>query len=322
MLMKSWSLSTVYPKPVEGFGRSWLAGVLAATLAGPVAAAPSPTLTAAFNPTSIAQGQTSTLTFTITNPAGSSAVSGLDFAGRLPAGVVLAARPQLSQCGGSVAGRAGSGTFSLAGGAIGTSPGTCDVTLLVTATVLSTYQERPSNIDWLSNMTDAGLAADLDVVPGGSPTTVSIWKSAPTTVDSGQQLTYTITYGDTAGATDVVIRDTIPPGTSFVSATDGGLQQGPDVAWYIPSVPAGPPNNTVSFTVAVTAIGGTVLNGNYGLVETWDGIDTVYAGSVLVATSVTRSSEVSIPALGASGLGVLALALSSLGVLVVRSRAS
>jgi large repetitive protein len=53
---------------------------------------------------------------------------------------------------------------------------------------------------------------------------LTISKSAPAFVISGQNLTYTLTYGNTgsSNATGVVISDSLPAGTSFVSVTGGG----------------------------------------------------------------------------------------------------
>src|SRR6202162_663739 len=58
---------------------------------------------------------------------------------------------------------------------------------------------------------------------GGGPV-LTISKSAPASVVSGQNLTYTLTYGNTGSgdAAGVVINDTVPAGATFVSATGGG----------------------------------------------------------------------------------------------------
>jgi len=99
---------------------------------------------------------------------------------------------------------------------------------------------------------------------------LTISKSAPSTVASGSNLTYTITYGNSgnAGANSVVIRDTVPAGTTFVSATNGGVFSGGVVTWNIGTVAAGTTGQTVSFTVQVTATAGTVTNSNYTIEAT------------------------------------------------------
>jgi uncharacterized repeat protein (TIGR01451 family) len=97
---------------------------------------------------------------------------------------------------------------------------------------------------------------------------LTISKTAPASVASGTNLTYTITYGNTGdtNATGVVVRDTVPAGTSFVSATNGGtLSEGGVVTWNIGTVNAGVTGQTVSFSVNVNATSGTVTNANYSI---------------------------------------------------------
>jgi uncharacterized repeat protein (TIGR01451 family) len=94
---------------------------------------------------------------------------------------------------------------------------------------------------------------------------LTISKTAPSTVATGANLTYTITYGNigNSGATNVVIRDVVPAGTSFLSATNGGALQAGAVVWNIGTLGAGVTGQTVSFTVQVNATSGTVTNATY-----------------------------------------------------------
>ncbi len=96
----------------------------------------------------------------------------------------------------------------------------------------------------------------------GDAPVLTISKSAPASVVSGQNLTYTLTYGNTGSgnATGVVISDTLPAGTSFVSVTGGGALSLGSVMWNIGDLNAGVTAQTVSFTVAVTATTGTISN--------------------------------------------------------------
>src|SRR5207244_4571492 len=66
---------------------------------------------------------------------------------------------------------------------------------------------------------------------------LTISKAAPASVVPGQNLTYTITYGNTGNgdATGVLIQDTVPSGAAFVSATGGGTIAGGVVSWNIGS---------------------------------------------------------------------------------------
>jgi uncharacterized protein (TIGR03437 family) len=97
-----------------------------------------------------------------------------------------------------------------------------------------------------------------------------ITKSAPATVAAGAQLTYTLSCGNTGttNATSVVIKDTVPTGTSFVSATDGGSLANGIVTWNLSTLNAGVTGRTVSFTVSVSSVlanGATLTNSNYSI---------------------------------------------------------
>jgi uncharacterized repeat protein (TIGR01451 family) len=96
----------------------------------------------------------------------------------------------------------------------------------------------------------------------GDVPVLTISKSAPAFVVSGQNLTYTLTYGNTGSgnATGVVVSDSLPAGTTFVSVTGGGTLSLGSVIWNIGDLNAGVTAQTVSFTVAVTATAGTISN--------------------------------------------------------------
>jgi uncharacterized repeat protein (TIGR01451 family) len=94
---------------------------------------------------------------------------------------------------------------------------------------------------------------------------LTINKTAPGTVASGANLTYTINYGNTGkvAATNVVISDPVPAGTTFVSATGGGTLVAGNVVWNIGTLNPGQ-TGSVTFTVTVNLpAGSTVLNNNY-----------------------------------------------------------
>jgi uncharacterized repeat protein (TIGR01451 family) len=132
---------------------------------------------------------------------------------------------------------------------------------------------------------------------GGGPV-LTISKSAPSSVLTGQNLTYTITYGNTgdASASGVVIQDTVPSGTTFVSATGGGTLVAGVVGWNIGSVNAGVAGQTVSFTVAVIAASGGINNTAYSIQAI--GVSPV-AGSP-VATAVTPGGSAATTTVGNS----------------------
>lgn len=122
-------------------------------------------------------------------------------------------------------------------------------------------------------------------VPSASSPTLTISKSAPASVASGTSLSYTITYGNSGSgaASGVIISDSLPTGTNFVSATGGGVLNAGAVTWNIGTLAAGATGQTVSFTVAVVATSGTITNSNYSIQAT--NAPLVFGSPI--ATSVT-----------------------------------
>src|SRR5205085_7348664 len=78
----------------------------------------SPTISKAFGAASIPLNGSTSLSFTITNPNTASALSGVAFTDNLPAGLAVAATPNVTgSCGsGTITAVAGSGSISLSGG--------------------------------------------------------------------------------------------------------------------------------------------------------------------------------------------------------------
>ncbi len=133
-------------------------------------------------------------------------------------------------------------------------------------------------------------AGAVRFLPPGLAPGLTVSKSAPASVASGAQLTYTITYGNTGGAaaSGVVIRETLPAGTTFVSATGGGIQSGGAVTWNIGAVGAGVTGQTVSFTVSVTATGGDIVNASYTIEGT--GISPIFGPPVTTTVQSTPAA--------------------------------
>jgi uncharacterized repeat protein (TIGR01451 family) len=99
-------------------------------------------------------------------------------------------------------------------------------------------------------------------------------KSAPTVIGRGQLLTYTIRVWNSALSTDVppypVLTDTVPLSTTFVGASDGGVEQtvgdSTVVSWTLPAMGTGEELHR-SFTVRVDGdlVSGThIINNEYG----------------------------------------------------------
>jgi uncharacterized repeat protein (TIGR01451 family) len=126
---------------------------------------------------------------------------------------------------------------------------------------------------------------------GLQPVGLNISKSGPATASVNDNITYTITYGNTGGttATNVIIADPLPTGTTFVSATAGGSNISGTVTWNIASLAAGVTGQTVQFTVHITT-GGTITNSNYTIAA--DAVTPVSGASVTTTVSAPTSFQV------------------------------
>ncbi|MBI3072170.1 MAG: DUF11 domain-containing protein [Deltaproteobacteria bacterium] len=102
---------------------------------------------------------------------------------------------------------------------------------------------------FLQSLLDPGCTT---AVP--SPT-LTFTKSAPA-YTNGSSITFTISYGNTAGGTaeGAVIKDAIPAGTTFVSATGGGTFASGVVTWTLGDLAPGA-SGSVSVTVSVASDG-------------------------------------------------------------------
>ena len=107
-------------------------------------------------------------------------------------------------------------------------------------------------------------AGAVRFLPPGLAAGLSVNKSGPVSASTGSNITYTINYANSGGATatNVVIQDTVPAGTTFVSATGGGVFAAGVVTWNIGNLAAGA-SGSVQFTVNITQASGVIVNGNY-----------------------------------------------------------
>src|SRR2546427_588442 len=92
-----------------------------------------------------------------------------------------------------------------------------------------------------SNETAAVSGAAISTSVTSAPVLTVSQTDAPDPLPAGGDLTYTITYGNSgnANATGVLIADTVPANTTFVSATGGGTLSGGVVTWSIGNLAAG-----------------------------------------------------------------------------------
>lgn len=156
-----------------------LAAVLLAALAavpGAEAASAGPaSITSAFTPALIGVGSTTptALSYTLTNPNASTALSGVSFTDTLPAGLAIDnPNGESGACGsaGVITANPGSQTISLSGGSI-KAAGTCTFSVSVTAAQAGTVQDTPGAVTSSGGTGSPGAAVSLTVLP---PPTLTI----------------------------------------------------------------------------------------------------------------------------------------------------
>lgn len=184
-----------------------------------------PTISKAFNPTSIALNATSTLSFTIVNPNTASALSGVGFTDNLPAGVVVAATPNVTgSCGtGTITATAGSGSISLTGGTLTASPAagsSCTFSVDVTATTPGTKNNTSGNVTSTEGGTGGTASASL-IVTAAPPTITKSFGAASIPLNVSTSLTFNITNSNTVALTGLAFTDSLPSG--LVVATPNAL---------------------------------------------------------------------------------------------------
>jgi uncharacterized repeat protein (TIGR01451 family) len=223
------------------------------------------TLTKAFGPSTVVIGQSSDLTFTITNGAGAPQQGGLAFTETLPTNVVVASAPSATQCGGTVSAPVGLGTITFSGGAMASGLASCTIVVPVKSGVGGTYNNTPANVTGVSvGMTNNAMAT-LTVNTGVA---LNFTKSVRTICDPqnfagngttifpkaipGAYMQYTFTISNAAGAVNsanlTTIIDALDPNLSF----DVDLRTGSATACA-----ASPPESAAGKGFVLTCTGGT-----------------------------------------------------------------
>jgi uncharacterized repeat protein (TIGR01451 family) len=246
-----------------------------------------PSLAKSFSPSTINDGGTTTLTFTITNPAPNNPTQVVGFTDMLPSGLKIAAVPNIGgTCsGGTVTAAAGGTSITVAGRnvpASTASPATCTVTVDVTNVIgvlnascannPAAFTNGTGNITGLSNL--IGAVTPSCVAVNGNTFSVLKAPSASSLV-TGSLLTYTITVTNNGPSsangsllTDPAVAGFVASSINCTNATNGAVcpaaanvtlanLQGPGIA--LPTFPA---NSTLTFALngTFTQSAGSVVN--------------------------------------------------------------
>ncbi len=218
-------------------------------------------LTKAYSKYSIVEGETSQLTFTLTNAMGNPALSGIGFRDTLPSGLrVLASSGSSSTCGGAVT---IGGTFdeviTFSGGAMALGTASCTVSVAVTNRSGSTntscannpagFTNKPTNIDGLTQVNN-DVTDQCLVVSSRNPAITKALSSNQIVDGSSTRLTFTAAVPSSTGSGMFAFTDNLPSNWR-IAAT-------PDVATTCKDFTN--PNNAASVTA--TAGGSSIVVSN------------------------------------------------------------
>jgi uncharacterized repeat protein (TIGR01451 family) len=224
-----------------------------------------PAITKSFTPSSISVGTTSSLSFTITNPNATVALTGVAFTDTLPAGVTVPST-SIGQCGGTLTTTAT--TISLSGATIAAS-GTCSFSITATGTTLGAKVNTTSAVTSTNGGTGNTASATLEVGLLSAPTISKAFGAASISVGATTSLSFTITNPNAGSSlAGVALTDTFPSG--LVIANPNGLT-GSCGGGTITATPGSnsaslasaslPANSSCTFSVTVTAtVAGSLTN--------------------------------------------------------------
>ncbi len=299
-------------------------------------------LNKAFNPTTIAAGGTTTLTFTLTNPATNNPAQAVSFADTLPTGLRVAATPNVGgTCtGGTVAAAAGGNVITVTGRTVPASGGaaaTCTVTVDVTnvagqlngscASTPTAFTNAGGNISGLSNLNNAVTSSCL-IVNGNTFTIAKVASASSLLPNSPLSYTITTTNNGPSAADGSVLTDPAVPGftASSVSCTNAANGAVCPVAANVTLanlqgagvvLPTFPANGTVTFVLSGTF---TLQNGgvtNTATIATALGVPLQTQSSAVTVTVQTVGAA-TIPTLADRALLALMLVLAAAGATYLR----
>jgi hypothetical protein len=208
-----------------------------------------PQITKTFGATSISIGQSTSLSFTISNPNASSSLTGVGFTDPFPSGLIVATPSGLTgSCGGgSIAATAASTTVSLAGATLAANS-SCTFSVNVTATSAGAQNNATQAVT--SNEGGAGNIATASIgVNAPSPPQISkTFGAALINIGQSTSLSFIINNPNASSSlTGVGFTDTFPSG--LVVATPSGLSG--TCAGTVPTATAG--TGSVSLSGATLA---------------------------------------------------------------------
>ncbi|HXJ71772.1 MAG TPA: hypothetical protein VNM37_02925, partial [Candidatus Dormibacteraeota bacterium] len=179
-----------------------------------------PTIAKAFGAASIPLNGSTSLTFTITNPNTTVALSGVAFSDTLPAGLVISTPNGLTgTCGaGTITATAGTNVISLSGGTIAASS-SCTFSVNVTGTAAGAQVNTTGAVT--STEGGTGNTATATVHVEAPPSIAKVFNPSTISLNATTSLTFTITNpaANVDPLTGVAFTDTLPTGLTVQNGT-------------------------------------------------------------------------------------------------------
>jgi len=255
----------------------------------------------AFNPTSVVLNASSTLSFTISNPNAGSALSGVGIIDNLPAGMVVAATPNLTgSCGsGLISAASGSGAISLSGGTLAASPAvgsSCSFSVDVAGISAGNKSNITGNV--MAAETGAGPTSNTAILAVIAPPSLAqAFTPVSIALNSTTSLTFTLTnpFANTAALAGVAFTDTLPAGLTVANSSAS-----PCGGTFTATAPGNlaltgatlAANGQCAFSVTVTgAVSGNFINSTTDVTSTNGGTGNAALANLTVAgpPAITKS---------------------------------
>jgi hypothetical protein len=186
-----------------------------------------PTLTKGFGAANIALNGSTTLSFTLTNPATNPTLTSLSFSDTLPAGLVISTPNGLSGpcASGSITASAGTNVVSFTGGTLAAGAN-CTFSVNVTGTSVGVKNNTTSTVTDAEGLT--GTAATASVTVLAAPTLTKTFSDSILELNFiGTTLSFTISNPgiNAVALTGIAFTDTLPVGLS-IGFPESGLNTG------------------------------------------------------------------------------------------------
>lgn len=251
-----------------------------------------PTIAESFGAPNIAVNGTTSLAFTITNPAANTvSLTGVGFSDSLPTGLVVATPSGLTTtCTGTAAAATGSSAVSLSGGTLSASA-SCTLSLNVTGT---TAGAKNNSVTVSSTNGGTGNTATASLAVAAPPIISEAFGAASMPLNGSATLSFTIANpaGNTVGLTGVGFSDTLPAGliiatpNSLAGACGGGTLTATQVTSLISLSGASLAANTsCTFSLNVTGTAaGAPINTTGNVASTEGGTGGSASATIAVAS--------------------------------------